>query len=101
MFSLLIIKNKVSGKIIIILKKKKKIHNNTFNQVRSNLPFLTNISLNNNNESFISHKNSVLYAKKNTTIPRKSKNGRRLSMFATRREEKSLTEKIRDSFKFS
>ncbi len=69
--------------------------------MRSNLPFLTNISLNNHNESFISHKNSVLYTKKNGTIPKKSINARRMSMFASRREEKSLTEKIRDSFKFS
>jgi len=75
--------------------------NDKYNQVRNNLPFLNNISLNNNNDNCISHKNTVLYTKKNINIPRKTLNGRRLSMFATRREEKSLTEKIRDSFKFS
>ena len=96
-----IIKNKNFWKSYYYFKKKKEKMIDKFNQARTNLPFLNHISLTNHNESFISHKNSVLYTKKNGTIPKKSINARRMSMFASRREEKSLTEKIRDSFKFS
>ena len=61
------------------------------------------------NESFISHKATVFNKnstdkignKNNNTTPYKRIKERRLSMFAVRREDKTLTEKIRDSFKFS
>ena len=35
--------------------------NEKYNKVSDNLPFLNNISLNNNNDNCISHKNTVLY----------------------------------------
>ena len=104
-----IIKNKNFWKSYYYFKKKREKMNEKYNKVSDNLPFLNNISINKTNESFISHKatvfnknsNDKIGNKNNNTTPYKRIKERRLSMFAVRREDKTLTEKIRDSFKFS